>query len=171
MAYSPVALGRTAGIPFVEATERPVSPRVPTPLTGAGRRARRRRAGAGVHRFVALAVLAAAAFAAGTVAGARHEPSERRLVASFAAAWERGDYAAMHAMLAEPARRRAPLRRFTRAYRRAAETATVTGVRAGAPRERGDGVVALTVTAATRVWGAVDGRMELAVTGDGEAAG
>ena len=54
----------------------------------------------------------------GLVAGGRHEPAERRLAARFAAAWERGDYAAMHAMLTPPARaQRGPPQRFARAYR------------------------------------------------------
>ena len=35
----------------------------------------------------------------GLVVGGRHEPAERRLATAFATAWERGDYAAMYAML------------------------------------------------------------------------
>jgi cell division protein FtsI/penicillin-binding protein 2 len=139
-----------------------MSPAIPPPF-GVHRRSHR--------RLAALAAVAAVAFTAGTVAGARHEPSERRLAASFAAAWERGDYAAMHALLGDGARRRTSLRRFARAYRRAAETATLTRVRAGAPLAARDGVVAVPVTAATRVFGTVKADLELPVTGEGEQAG
>ena len=92
--------------------------RLPAPLGAAGR---------------LLAAVAGAAFLAGTMVGARHEPSERRVAERFAGAWERGDYAAMHALLSDAARRRTSLARFTAAYRRAAVTATATAVRAGQP--------------------------------------
>ena len=52
----------------------------------------------------------------------------------WASAWERGDYPAMHALLSERARRRASLKRFVRTYRQAAETVTLSKVRAGTPR-------------------------------------
>jgi cell division protein FtsI/penicillin-binding protein 2 len=129
--------------------------------------ARRRRPGERARRAAPLALVAAAAFAIGATAGARHEPSDRRVVASFAAAWERGDYATMHALLTDTARRRTSLRRFTNAYRRAAETATLTRLRTGPPRKLDDGVLALPVTAATRVFGSVQSRMEMPVEDSG----
>ena len=61
------------------------------------------------------------------VLGSRHEPSERRVAARFAAAWERGDYATMHSLLTE---RRAPSSRC------AASRAPTRG-RPTPPRSRG----------------------------------
>ena len=90
-----------------------------------------------LQRLLPLLAFAAAAFVVGIVLGSRHEPSERRVAASFAAAWERGDHAAMYALLSDPVREKVSLRRFSRAYQRAAETATVSRVRASRPRVRG----------------------------------
>jgi penicillin-binding protein A len=137
----------------------PLSPLVGPP-------ARRRRRMLRFRRLAPLAVLAAAAFGMGAVAGARHEPSERRVVTSFAAAWERGDYAAMHSLLAEPVRDRVSLRRFARAYKRAAATATLASVQAGRPGRERNGRVPLEVTATTRIFGTITARMELPI-GDG----
>ena len=72
-----------------------------------------------------MLVLAAGAFAGGLITGARHEPTERRLADRFTQAWERGEYADMYAMLTPQARAETSLRRFERAYRRAATTATL----------------------------------------------
>jgi penicillin-binding protein A len=124
-------------------------------------RSRRRRS-----RLVPVVLLAAGAFAGGLIAGGVHEPAERQLAARFAAAWERGDYADMHAMLTPAAQDRTPLRRFARQYRRAAETATLVRVRAARPRER-DGAMALPVTAVTRIWGRLSADLALPI-GDAE---
>ena len=78
-----------------------------------------------LHRLAPLVAFAALAFAVGIVIGSRHEPSERGVAVRFASAWERGDYATMHSLLTERARAEYPLRRFTRAYARAADTATL----------------------------------------------
>src|SRR5215217_2454635 len=75
-----------------------------------------------LQRLVPVVAFAAAAFAAGIMLGSRHEPSERRVAARFASAWERGDLATMHSLLTAEARAKYPLRRFGRAYTRAADT-------------------------------------------------
>jgi peptidoglycan glycosyltransferase len=108
-----------------------------------------------------------AAFVAGVWLGANHVPSERRVAERFAAAWEKGDYAAMHALLANPDA--VTLRRFTRAYERAAATATLTGVHIGAPRSV-EGGMRVSVTADTRIFGKVRGRVTLPMArgADGE---
>jgi penicillin-binding protein A len=140
--------------------------RQPSPVPGrppSRRRSSRRR------RLAPLLALAVAAFAAGLAAGSRHEPSERRVAARFAAAWERGDYAAMHALLSDDARRDVSLRRFGRAYRRAARTATLSELTTSAPRADGDRV-AFDVTATTRIFGAITGRLELGVEDRGDGA-
>ncbi len=101
-----------------------------------------------------------AAFAVGTVLGARHVPNERRAVAAFAAAWERGDYRTMHGLLSDAARARTSLGRLTRTYRDAAATLTLTGLRTGRPREDGD-AVHLPVAMQTRIFGRLQGDLVL----------
>ena len=54
----------------------------------------------------------------------------------FASAWERGDYAAMYTLLSDGAREDVSVRRFTRAYRDAADVSTLSKVRTGAARGR-----------------------------------
>src|SRR5689334_23695270 len=76
-------------------------------------RVRRRR------RVLAAAVaIAGGAFAIGAVAGARHVPEAQRSVSRFAAAWQRGDFAAMYSELSEPERGRVRRGAFTAAYQR-----------------------------------------------------
>src|SRR5215211_6679263 len=111
----------------------PPSPLVGPPPRRPPRRTRR------LQRLAPLVAFAAAAFVVGIVLGSRHEPSERRAAARFAAAWERGDYATMHSLLTEKARAEFPLRRFQRAYERAADTTTLARVRTSRPRVRDDG--------------------------------
>src|SRR5215212_11429582 len=141
--------------------------RPPSPLVGPPpRRHQAARKHRMLHRLTPLVALAAAAFAGGVVVGSRHEPSERRVAARFAAAWERGDYATMHSLLTERARAEYPLRRFTRAYRRAADTATVSNVRTSAPRVGDGGSVRLDVRLATRIFGPISGPLTLSVKKD-----
>src|SRR5215216_6668608 len=118
------------------------------------------------QRLVPLVAFATAAFAAGIVLGSSHEPSERRVAARFAAAWERGDYATMHSLLTEKARSEYPLRRFGRAYERAADASTLSRVRTSGPRLRDGGEVDLDVTASTRIFGSISNGLELTVEED-----
>jgi cell division protein FtsI/penicillin-binding protein 2 len=114
-----------------------------------------------LRRLVPLLVLAAGAFAGGLIAGGRHEPAERRLAARFAAAWERGDYAAMYAMLTPAAQRAMSVTRFARAYRRAATTATTVRLRAARPGEPRDDAVTVPVAVSTRIFGDIHGTVML----------
>ena len=59
--------------------------------------ARRRRARS--QRLVAVLALCGFAFVVGLVVGARHKPAGQAHAERFAAAWERGDYAAMYSEL------------------------------------------------------------------------
>ena len=118
-----------------------------------------------------LLLLALAAFAGGVVTAARETPEEERVAARFAAAWVRGDHAAMHAQLAPSARSRFPLERFTKLYRDAAETATVERVvRTGLIREVEQGFD-LPVRAETRVFGVLAGTVRLPVVSEEDAVG
>jgi penicillin-binding protein A len=132
-------------------------PRSPLP-------ARRRRGN--LRRLAPVGLLALGALAGGMVAGGRHEPSERRLGVRYAAAWEKGDYAAMHAMLTPQARAETPLRRFARLHRRAATTATVVALESQRPpRVRKDAVV-VAMSARTRIFGRVAADVGLPLADD-----
>jgi len=105
----------------------------PSPLVGPPPRRPARRSRM-LHRLAPLLAFATAAFVVGIVLGSRHEPSERRVAARFAAAWERGDYAAMYSELTAGDRDRLPRARFTAAYEDALRTATAAKVDTGKPR-------------------------------------
>ena len=82
------------------------------------------------------------ALIAGIVIGARHVPPEHRTIEAFTQAWERGDHAAMYALLSDAARQRTSLARLQRTYRQAAETITLQSVKAG-PVNEGNTVAGL----------------------------
>jgi hypothetical protein len=137
----------------------------PSPLAGPPPRGRpRSRPSRARRRLSALLILAVLAFGFGALIGGRHVPSERRVAGSFAAAWERADYVTMHSLLSDDARKSVSLRRFTLAYQRAAATATLSHVTAGGARADGAGQVAVPVTAATRIFGTIDGRIVLPIS-------
>jgi hypothetical protein len=141
----------------------------PGPRPGGGRPAPRGRSRPA--RFAPLAIVALAAFSVGAVVGLQHEPAEATVARQWAAAWERGDYPAMHALLSEGARRRASLKRFVRTYRQAAETVTLSEVRADAPRKAGDEAYDLPVRVQTRIFGRLKGRVRLPMVEEANGAG
>jgi penicillin-binding protein A len=112
----------------------------------------------------ALGGLGGVALLAGLVVGASYTSGAERVAGEFAAAWERGDARAMHALLSDSARTSYPLARFRRAYRRAAATATATGVEAGDPTGERDGVVRVPVAVRTRIFGRVAGELPVPVS-------
>jgi peptidoglycan glycosyltransferase len=103
--------------------------------------------------------LAALALAAGALVGSLAGSAEQRTAADFAEAWERGDERAMYALLSDAAHASYPFERFRRAYRRAAETATLAGLTAAAPDGTRDGSVVVPITLRTRVFGRVQGEL------------
>jgi penicillin-binding protein A len=129
-----------------------------------GPRSRRSRL---TQRALPLAVLAIAAFAGGVVVGARHEPAERQAAERFLRAWARSDYGGMYQLLSAASRKDTSVRRFTRAYRTAAETATLQRVVPGRLRSTGNGAFAVPVRAVTKRFGTLSGTVEF----DVEAAG
>ncbi len=115
-------------------------------------------------------LLGALAFVAGLVAGGLHRPAEEDVAERYAGAYARGDYAAMYELLTEDARGRIGEQRFAAAHRAARALATATRVRAGEARGADDGVIAVPLTVATRVFGAVRAPLAVPVADeDGEA--
>lgn len=107
-------------------------------------------------------MIAVAAFAAGlAVAVGPDAPRAER----FLSAWERGDFAAMHAEITPEAKAEYPLERFERLYARAAETATIESVEAGEVSERDDAAVAR-VDFDSYVFGPLGGELALPVSDD-----
>jgi beta-lactamase class D len=139
------------------------SPRSPAP---AKHRTRSRRA-----RFAPLAIVALLAFAVGTVAGVRHEPAGATIARQWAAAWARGDYPAMHALLSDRARHRASLERFVRTYRQAAETVTLSTVRIGKPHRTTDESYDLPIRLRTKIFGRLSGSVRLPLMDDADGPG
>jgi len=135
-----------------------------SPLPAGGQRSRRRRGN--LRRLAPIGLLALGALAGGLVAGGRHEPSERRLGVRYAAAWEKGDYAAMHAMLTPQARAEVPLRRFARLHRRAAGTATLVALESQRPPRVREDAVVVAMSARTRIFGRVAADVALPLSDD-----
>jgi hypothetical protein len=122
-------------------------------------------------RLVPLLIAAAVAFVAGLVAGAGGEDARRAAASDFTAAWQRGDYRAMHELLAPAARREMPLERFAAAYRRAAAVSTLSGVAPGRAAEPDTaGLVVVPMTIRTRVFGTLSIDLALPMEDDEERA-
>ena len=111
-----------------------------------------------------LGGLAAVSLVAGAFVGAAAHSASERAAEDFAAAWEQGDFRAMHGLLSAEAQERYPLRRFRRAYERAAATATLISVAPGDAEEFEGGHVTVPVILGTRVFGRLRGDLRLPVT-------
>ena len=133
---------------------------------------RRRRRRSRPERFAPLAAVALLALGVGVYVGAKHEPAAASVARDWAAAWERGDYASMHALLSDDARKRASLKRFVRTYREAGETVTMRKVATDNPRAADDGAYDLPVAVQTRIFGRLRGtvRLPMVEQKDGTAA-
>jgi cell division protein FtsI/penicillin-binding protein 2 len=104
---------------------------------------------------VPLIVLAAAAFAAGLLVAGSTGQAERRLVTDYVHAWAHDDYARMYALLDARSRDALSEAQFASRYAADARTATLTSVRAirvGNPRNN---LIAVSMVARTRVFGAL----------------
>ena len=80
----------------------------------------------------------------------------------FTSAWERGNYGAMYSLLTPESRRGIDSTRFAAAYRRAAGTATATGVIAGKPKESRDGA-RVQMVVRTRIFRTLKRRLDVPV--------
>jgi penicillin-binding protein A len=120
-----------------------------------------------VTRAVPIALLAAAAFIAGAVAGG--EGAELSGARRFAQAWERQDFAAMYGEISPKAAKRYSLAEFADDYGKAQETATAVRVTTGDPTATevgGREAAAVPVSFDTHAFGQISGRLVLPLAGD-----
>ena len=127
--------------------------------------ARRRRARS--QRLIAVLALCGVAFVVGLVAGARHTPAGQAHAERFAAAWERGDYAAMYSELTAGDRDRLPARALHRRLRGGAAHRHRRRRSTRPSRARTAAPTASPVRIPTRAFGTVAGEVVLPATGDG----
>jgi hypothetical protein len=137
-------------------------------LTASSRRAPRRRRAPPGRIAIAAGCLLAVVAAYLLLSGGR--PAEEIAAERFVAAWEHGDYAAMHDQLTDTAKRATPLAQFTADYRRTAATATATGVTAGKVGKVHGGGVAVPITVRTRLFGPVHSTLSLPFEGKDDSA-
>ena len=131
-------------------------------LRGASAERRRRI----THRLVpALLAVGVVSIVLGVVIGSGQSQSERT-ARDFAAAWQRANYTAMYALLSPASRKRVTAANFATFYRNASATATLARLEPGRARDDGDRV-RLPVRAVTRVFGAIDGEVDLPVGDEG----
>jgi penicillin-binding protein A len=97
---------------------------------------------------------------------ARHDAVER-----FAAAWAKGDRAAMWSELTPESQRTTPQRRFATAYANADRAAGVKSVKVGRISEERDGKIAVPVVITTELFGPLRGTLQMPVSGTGDDAG
>jgi cell division protein FtsI/penicillin-binding protein 2 len=114
----------------------------------------------------AILAICGAAVVVGLVVVARHTSPGERHVERFAAAWQRGDFAAMYAELTGSVRAGVSRSSFIHAYQDAMRTATTATVDASDPRRDGDSY-RLGVRIATRIFGTVTGEIVLPTTDAG----
>jgi penicillin-binding protein A len=119
------------------------------------------------RRVQALVAAGAVAFGTGLVCGATHESMAQKAAKSFARAWDRGDMAAMYRSLSPDARTRFSAATFRNAYRQNGATATAREWTVGRAKDRGDDTFAMPVRVGTRIFGTVDGTVELKVSDAG----
>jgi peptidoglycan glycosyltransferase len=119
---------------------------------------------------VAVGVVLVVALGIGVVCATTGGPSERDAVQRFARAWDRGDWAAMRRATTSDVQSHYPARSFARRYTAAAQTATITSVRTGKPKDAGDDRWRLPVVIQTSAFGPVRGDLTLKVVKDGDVA-
>ena len=94
----------------------------------------------------------------------------RETAEKFAAAWAANDYRRMYELLDERSRRAIDLAAFQVAYRDAATTATTRSLTIGAVRENEGDIVPVPVTVRTRVFGTIQGVLDVPTSGEGDDA-
>ncbi|HUA73227.1 MAG TPA: penicillin-binding transpeptidase domain-containing protein [Solirubrobacteraceae bacterium] len=125
-----------------------------------------------VRRARPVIALAVVAFAIGAIVGANSgaSPSDA-LAEKFVGQWAKGRYAAMYGEIDRASQRSLTAEGFASAYHEAMRTATATGIRvAGRARPGADGLIAVPVKVATRLFGTLALEAEIRVSSDAEGA-
>jgi len=113
-------------------------------------------------RALPIAVLGLAAFAAGMIEGAGG--TDLGSAERFAAAWNSGDFSAMHSEISDAAARQYPLQSFTEDYEAAEKTATVKRVDTG-EITGSDSSASVSVTLHTHAFGNISRELVLPLDG------
>lgn len=121
------------------------------------------------RRAVAIGAVVVVALGVGVVCASTGVPSERDAVQRFAHAWDRRDWAAMRREVTSDAQDRYRPAAFAQRYVGASATATVSTLKTGRPREKGDGRWHLPVVLRTRAFGTIRGEVAFDVVKDGDA--
>jgi cell division protein FtsI/penicillin-binding protein 2 len=116
-----------------------------------------------------VVLLAAAAFAAGVLVADRPNHDAQHLVVRYVSAWTHHRLPSMYAMLDPASKRRLSEHRFASELSVAADTATVTSMRAGRVGDPNSGVVSVPMTIKTRIWGTLHETLRVPVTGSGSS--
>src|SRR5579875_2151645 len=133
---------------------------------GRARPARRARL---ARRALPIALLAAAAFAAGLVLAAGAGADRRALAIGYVRAWSRNDYAAMYRLLSLSSRARISPSAFAARVRAAAQTATLRSLApTGASGPSGE-VVSVRVRVRTRLFGTLREPLRVYIDSSGTA--
>jgi cell division protein FtsI/penicillin-binding protein 2 len=115
-------------------------------------------------RTLPLSIVALVAFVLGASAGAPGSP-EKDAASRFTEAWAKGEFAAMHGELNEASRRQVSVAELARAYREAAETATLRSLEPHSPGSShdsdGETVVPVTIETTTVDFGEYEGEVDL----------
>jgi len=115
-------------------------------------------------RMLPLAIVAAIAFVLGARVGVPGSP-EREAASRYTAAWARKDFDAMYRELSEASQRSVPKAEFAKAYRRAAEVATLRNIRPDSPQDASEHggltTVPVTIEATTAAFGKVIADLDL----------
>jgi hypothetical protein len=114
------------------------------------------------RRAAPLAALAVLALIAGLVVGAMSESDEERVARDFARAWEQGDHGAIWRLLTPAVQEETTPQELSEAYREAFATATATHIDVD-DVEPEDGGASMRATVTTRIFGDVEGRVELPI--------
>jgi peptidoglycan glycosyltransferase len=121
------------------------------------------RSRARARRAVAVGTVVVVALGVGVVCATTGGPGERDAVQRFAHAWDRGDWAAMRGEITADAQDRYRPAAFAQRYADAAATATISSVKTGRPRDRGDGKWQLPVVVQTHAFGTIRDTVDLDV--------
>ncbi len=122
------------------------------------------------RRAIPVAVVAALAFLFGAIAGASSGSAGESEVRAYAQAWSKADWATMHAQLTTQTQKSTPLLDFAQSNRATLATATAgeRSVKAGEPKEIGDGRWQIPLTIRSRIFGTVRGDVVLQTVEDGD---